>query len=300
MSVPKNKSVFQKLKDALIVDEAEAEQQPADPAAYTQPVYTQPGYTPYAQPADTQPAYAQPDPAYTAPPSTQYTQPVPQQTPVYYPPPAQPLPPTPPSPPIAATPSPTVPQWTPPPAPVSPPIAAAPASVLAAAPASPPYTPPSPRPAPASGPVAPTLPPNVNLDAINTIYQEQGVAQASYAAEQALRFLSAFPDEQVDANRRAALIGLVESLGPTLPGLSLESLGDDAANKIAVLEQASRARTEKFKKFEADTEAEIASLREQIQQRRTQVEARRVQDQQLALACMEHAERLRRLKSLLS
>jgi len=162
----------------------------------------------------------------------------------------------------------------------------------------------SPRLAPSSprvtATVAPILPTNVSLEQINSIYQDQGLAQAPYAAEQALRFLSSFPDDQLDANRRAALLGLIDSLRPTLPGLSLESLAEDASNKIAILEQTGNIRNEKFKKFEADTELEIESLRGQIQQRREAVEVRRVQDQQIAQLCMEHAERLRKLAALLA
>jgi hypothetical protein len=140
----------------------------------------------------------------------------------------------------------------------------------------------------------------VSLEQITTIYQEQGVAQAPYGAEEALLFLSAFPDDQLDSNRRAALLGLVGGLRHTIPGLTLESLAEDANNKIAVLEQTGHIRNEKFEKFKSDTELEIESLRGQIQQRREAVEVRRVQDQQMAQVCIEHAERLRKLAALLA
>lgn len=137
------------------------------------------------------------------------------------------------------------------------------------------------------------------MEQINAIYQEMGVTSAQYSAEQALRFLANFPDDQVASSRRAALLGLVDSLRDNFPGLSAETLADDARNKISVLEQTGALRTSKFNKFEADMDREIETLREQIQQRRIAIESRRVQDQQLAQQCMGHAERLKKLVVLL-
>ena len=259
---------------------------PVQPVVYQQPpppepaFAVQPAFNPQ-QPAPMDPAayaYAPPQPVAQQPVYQYPPQPAPPQPPAYYPPaPVSPRTPAP----LAASPlvAPTAP---------SPSMAWQAPSAIAA---------PSPR---VTAPAAPILPSNVSLEQINTIYQEQGIAQAPYAAEQALRFLSSFPDDQLDANRRAALLGLIDSLRPTLPGLSLESLAEDASNKIAVLEQTGNIRSEKFKKFEADTELEIESLRGQIQQRREAVEVRRVQDQQIAQLCMEHAERLRKLVALLA
>ena len=102
------------------------------------------------------------------------------------------------------------------------------------------------------------------MEQINAIYQEMGVTSARYSAEQALRFLANFPDHQVASSRRAALLGLVDSLRDNFPGLSAETLADDARNKISVLEQTGALRTSKFNKFEADMDREIETLREQI------------------------------------
>lgn len=293
-------SLLKKVKDALIVDEktgnpvAPAQPPlPTVPAAHYQPVATPLPVADYTtQPAlhdqlDTTLAALYPvQPAAPEPPVFVQPQPV-----AYYPP-SNPSPQMP----APAAPSPVVVQ----------PAPAWPAPSIAISPV---YTQPSPRAvspavapavAPAAAPTAPILPSNVNMDQINAIYQEQGITQAAYGAEQALRFLSAFPDDQLDSNRRAALLGLVDSLKFSLPGLTIESLAEDASNKIAVLEQTGQIRNEKFKKFEADTEREIESLRGQIQQRREAVEVRRVQDQQVTQLCLDHAERLKKLAGLLA
>ena len=64
--------------------------------------------------------------------------------------------------------------------------------------------------------------------------------------------------------------------------------------------QAGENRTAKFSKEEADAERVIESLREQIEQRQKAIEARRAQDQQLALQCLEHADRLKKLIALIA
>jgi hypothetical protein len=163
-----------------------------------------------------------------------------------------------------------------------------------------------PLPSPAIGvPVSPKVVPGptsgvaVNLEQIQALYQELGVPRPQYSAEQALRFLNTLPTDQPLASRRSALLGLVDSLRDNFPGLSNESLSEDARVKIAALEQAGQMRAGKLGKLEADMEREIESLREQIEQRQVAVEARRVQDQQLASQCQEHAERLKKLIALI-
>jgi len=140
---------------------------------------------------------------------------------------------------------------------------------------------------------------SVNMEQITGVYQKAGVPQAQYSSEQALRFLNTLPSDQPAANRRMALLGLLDSLQDTFPGISPETLVEDAQIKVGALEQASQVRGAEFEKFEATMEREIEQLREQIQQRQVAVEARRAKDQQLAMQCAEHVARLKKLVALL-
>ena len=80
----------------------------------------------------------------------------------------------------------------------------------------------------------------VNMEQILALYQEAGIPQPQYSAEQALRFLNTLSADQSLASRRSALLGLVDSLCDNFPGLSSESLIEDARVKIVALEAGRR------------------------------------------------------------
>jgi len=204
-----------------------------------------------------------PSPAYTAPP------PPPQ---AYAPP--QPPPPAPPA-------------YEPPPTYVSPPSPTLPPTVLLRQPAA--------DPAPAPAAPAPAL----SGDELAAIYQQAGIPQIAWGAEEALGFIADQPVEEPDATVRRNLLGCIRTLRRTFPGLTPDTVAEDARLKSAALTSSSGEQSAKLAKFVADTEREIGALREQIQQRLRAIDAAKTKDLQTAQRLRDHAERLKKVEEFL-
>jgi hypothetical protein len=237
-------------------------------------------------------------------------QPGPEQTPYYAPePPAAPPPPAatyaPPAPPAATYGPPAPPAATQ--APPSPPAAtyAAPAPATYETP--PAYTsPPSPtlpptvlirQPAPAPAPAAPV--PALSGDELAAIYQQAGIPLVAWGAEDALNFIAEQPVEEPDAAVRRSLLGCIRSLSRTFPGLTPEAVAEDARLKALALANAGAEQSANLTRDIAKVEAEIAALKEQIQQRLKSIDAARAKDLQLTQRLREHTERLKKVEEFL-
>jgi len=105
--------------------------------------------------------------------------------------------------------------------------------------------------------------------------------------------------EEPDAAVRRNLLGCIRSLSRAFPGLTPATVAEDARLKSAALTNSSGEQSAKLAKFIADTEREIAALREQIQQRLKAIDAGKTKDLQTAQRLRDHAERLRKVEEFL-
>jgi hypothetical protein len=158
------------------------------------------------------------------------------------------------------------------------------------------------RPYTAPAPVAPAPSPVIDADQmadLNAVYQEAGVPDAAFTAEQALDVLNELDADQPEATKRLALRGVLKSLGRTNPALTAESVAEDARLKTQALTHVVDLRAAKLGQFVSDTEREIATLKEEIMQRLKAIEVRRLHEQQLTQRCRDHAERLKKVAEYL-
>jgi hypothetical protein len=172
----------------------------------------------------------------------------------------------------------------PPPTYVSPPSPTLPKTVLLRPPADP-------------APAAPA--PALTGDELATIYQEAGIPAVAWGAEEALNFIAEQSVDDPDAAVSRNLLGCIRSLSRTFPGLTAETVAEDARLKAGALTNSGGEQSAKLAKFIADTEREIGALREQIQQRLKAIDAGRSKDLQTAQRLREHAEGLKKVERFL-
>lgn len=269
---------FRDVMKKFVVTDEQGEQPVPDPTQYYQPEPPPAPSPTYAAPQPPPPVYAPPT-AYTQPPTYAPPQPPPPAATTYAPSPPAATTYYAPPPPEAYVPQPTY---------VSPPSPTLPPTVLLRPPADPAAAAPAPPPAPA-----------LSGDELATIYQEAGIPPVAWGAEEALNFIAEQSVDDPDAAVSRNLLGCIRSLSRTFPGLTPETVAEDAHMKAMALTNSGGEQSAKLAKFIADTEREIGALREQIQQRLKAIDAGRSKDLQTTQRLREHAEGLKKVERFL-
>jgi hypothetical protein len=123
------------------------------------------------------------------------------------------------------------------------------------------------------------------------LYQQAGLPQVAFTAEQLLEMLASLPTSLPLETRRQTVQVTLGSMGKAI-GATQESVVADASRKLAALtaycEQLGRQTAEQV----AAAELEIAALQAQIDEKRRATEAARQQEARAAAACEAESDRL--------
>lgn len=170
-----------------------------------------------------------------------------------------------------------------------------PAQAPPAASITPPKSPPpaasSPAVAPPAPPVrAPGEPQGVDGE-FAAIYRQAAISPVPFTAEQALETLSALPVELPHETKRQALKGVLQAMSKTL-GTTPEAVSEDAVRKVGALTASIEGIAKQVNDFIAATDGEIATLQEQILERRKAIEDARRRGQELTQKFRNEADRL--------
>jgi hypothetical protein len=133
---------------------------------------------------------------------------------------------------------------------------------------------------------------------LSGIYRQAGLPNAPFTAEQALETLAALPKELGPDTLRQGLKDLLHAKSAKL-GFTTESVAEDAKRKFDTLNAALKSLPSEFAEFITTSEAEIARLTEQIEEKREAIEQAKQQLQEFSQKCRLETERLAKLLQLL-
>jgi hypothetical protein len=117
----------------------------------------------------------------------------------------------------------------------------------------------------------------------STIYQQAGIAAVPVPAEEAIEMIAALANYPIDARKTMVLASL--NLARQKTGATADSVAADATAKISALRR-------HIDEISTKTEAEIAVLREQINQKQQAIRMAKNQEDGVIEACRKESARL--------